>query len=227
MSILARHICILLLALPAAVLAEPVAVTTRSTGTSNVDNTILGALGLDSVAGTPQLPYELLLGSTFEPAAGPPGGSSHANDYGGEVVVDFRIGSQVYHYNGAANSSVFRYDQSPNVDSYEHHIWFDTPGPPNANYTVHFYNRFNGLPGGMGLAPLVPLHIDGPADQNGGVWGYYSINAYPSNPDVPLAWNMGGPNATVYVDVAAVPEPAPFVLLAAGLLTLGLRRRFK
>lgn len=212
-----------LLALPVAALADPVTVTTHSTGTTIADNTILSALGLSSVTTTVPLPYKLTLSSTFDPDSSPSTSDFWAFDYGGEVVLDFRIGSQVYHHDGTANSSANRPPQSSNWDSYDHHIWFDTEGPPTANYTVHFYNTLYGLPGSMGLAgPLTPLD----ADESEGVYGRYTINMHPSNPDVDLSWNMGGDTATSSVHVAVVPEPATSALLAAGLLTLGLRRRF-
>jgi hypothetical protein len=221
MPILNQRCCALLLALPVAALAAPVSVVTHSTGTSSTDNTILSALGLDSLTSTAPLPYELTLSSTFDPDANPPTSNAWAYDYGGEVAIDFRIGSQVYHYDGPANSAANL--QSGSLDTYEHHIWFDTPGPPTANYSVHFYHTLAGLPGSMGLGgPLTPLD----ADENDGVYGYYNINAYPSNPDVPLSWQMASYNATLSVHVAPVPEQATYVLLAAGLLTLGVRRRF-
>ncbi|WP_020653189.1 PEP-CTERM sorting domain-containing protein [Massilia niastensis] len=224
MSILIRRSCMILLALPVAALADPVAVTTHSTGTSTVDNTILSALGLNSVATTAPLPYELTLRSTFDPGSDPLWPPGWAYDFDSEVVIDFRIGSQVYHYDGTANSSVNRVSVSI-FDSYEHNIWFTTAGPPDANYTVHFHNRLYDLPGSMGLGgPLTPFDANESSGEN--VFGYYTINATPSNPDVPLSWSMQGPPATLSVHVAVVPEPASFVLLAAGLLTLGLRRRF-
>lgn len=203
----------------AAPLAAPVAVITRSSGTTTANDTILAALGLNSVPTTAPLPYALTLRSTFDADSG----TGLVTDYGGDVVVDFQIGGQTFHYNGIGNSSAMR-DSVSIFDNYEQHIWFDTPGPPNANYTVHFYNKLHDLPGSMGQSgPLTPFA----ADQNSGkdVFGSYAINAYPSNPDVPLSWNMGGAATALSVQVAVVPEPAAFGLLAAGLLTLGLRRR--
>ena len=211
--------CILLLGLPAAALADPVAVTTHSTGTSNVDSTILFALGLDNVTTTPFLPFEMMLTSTFDPNAIP---SNWAYNNGGEVEIDFRIGDQVYHYGGRADSSVNFYDQSSSFDAYGHYISFSTPGPRDSSYIVRFSHTLYYLPDNPGATgPLSPLY----ADARDGVYGYYTIDAFPSYPDVPLHWQMSSTtDAMLSVQVGVVPEPAPFVLLAAGLLTLGLRR---
>lgn len=222
MPILTRRSCVLMLALPLAALADPVAVTTRSTGTSTVDDTVLSALGLNSVTSTAPVPYELTLRSTFDPDTSPPSTSDYwAYNYGGAVEIDFRIGSQAYHYDGAANSYANR--QSGSWDGYTHAIYFDTPGPTTSNYTVYFYHTLYGLPGTSGLGgPLMPLD----ADASDGVQGYYTLHATPSNHDVPLSWYMDAYQSTVSINVAAVPEPASFALLAAGLATLGLRRRW-
>lgn len=216
----------LLLALPIVALADPVTVTTHLTGLSTTDNTILmGALGLNGVTNADLLPYDVTLKSTFDPDKDPLPPTQWAYDYGGEVVIDFRIGSQVYHYEGPANSSAYRTSSSV-FDSYEHHLWFNTPGPSSSNYTVHFYDRLYYLPGSMGLSgPLTPLDADESSGES--VFGYFSLNAYPSNPNVPLSWSMEGVGTTESVRVPAVPEPAPFAHLAVGLLTLGLRMRLR
>jgi hypothetical protein len=215
---LIKRSCLVLFALPAAVLAAPVTVTTHTAGTTLADNTILAALGLNGVTGPAPLPYELTLSSTFD------AGNAAAQNYGGEVEVDFHIDGQTFHYAGSGNSAASRESVSV-FDNYQQHVWFDTPGPPNANFTVHFYNQLYDLPGSMGQSgPLTPFAADQGAGQD--AFGAYTIDAYPGNPAVPLSWNMSAPAGAFSVQVAAVPEPAQVALLAAGLLMLGLYRRF-
>lgn len=221
---LIKRSSMLLLALPVAAVADPVAVISHSIGTSTVNNAILNALGLDSVTTTDPLPYELTLSSSFDPDANP-STSEYAKNDGGKAVIDFHIGSQYFHRDGIAYSSAHRYAQSLNIDSYEHYIQFYTDGAPaNSGYSLVFDHTLFGLPGSMGASgPLTPFH----ADESDSANGYYVIDAYPSNPDVPLSWQMAGyATPTISVNVAAVPEPASLTLLAAGLLSLGLRRRF-
>jgi hypothetical protein len=223
MSILIKRSCALALAMPVAALAAPVTVTTHSSGTSYVDNTVLNALGLDSVPNNAQLPYEVTMTSTFDPEDYPYISYAWGYNYTGKAVIDFRLGSQTYHYDSGADSRVFLYDQSSNLYSYNHYISFYSDGPPTSNFIVGFAHTMYGLPFSLGLeGPMTPFD----ADKRDGVFGYFTINAIPSYPDVPLSWTMGSTEATVSVHVAPVPAPAQFSLLAAGLLTLGLRRRF-
>jgi hypothetical protein len=220
MSISIKRNCLLLLALPGIALADPRPVTTHSIGTSHIDNTVLSVLGLANLTTTTALPFELTLTSTFGPNTIP---SFWAFNDGGEVAIDFRIGSQAFRYEGSATSSVNVYNQSPSTYAYSHYIRFDKQGPSEASYTVRFSHTLYYLPGSLGLSdPLMPFR----ADEKDGVYGYYTIDAIPTDPDVPLSWQMSSSNtnAALSVQVGVVPEPASFALLAAGLLTLGLRR---
>jgi uncharacterized protein YodC (DUF2158 family) len=202
-------------------MADPVTVITHSTGTTRPDDTIMNAFGMHSVPATPELPYELTLTSTFDPKD--TWAYNYGYNYGGDVVVEFKIGDQVYHYEGGANSTVDRTSVS-SLDSYEHHIWFDTNSVPSTGFTVHFYNALYYLPGGPGQeGPLTPFDADETSSKD--VFGHSSVVMYPANPDIPLRWSMDGNVATVSVHVAVVPEPTHIALLGAGLLTLVLRRR--
>ena len=212
-----------LLAFAGATLAEPVTVTTRSTGTTPPNDTIMMALGLSNVPPTQSLPYALTLTSNFD--SDDPWARDYGMSYGGQVLVDFLIGDLAYHYQGSATSRIERSSVSI-FDSYQHRAWFDIGGAPDAGFTVQFYNDLYYLPGSAGDAgPLTPFDA---SEQSGkDVFGHSAVVMYPDNPDVPLSWAMDATVATVSVHVAVVPEPAPFVLLAAGLLTFAVLAQAK
>ena len=220
MRIPIRRGCMLLLTLPIVSLADPVSVTTHSSGDMTADETVMAVLGLGSLPSGATLPYALTFTSSFDPETNRANWISHIDD---KVTIDFRIGSQVYHYEGIAYSQAFRYDQSIHVDAYEHNVWLNTPGPSEGDYLLRFSHTLYNLPRGeTGTRPLFPYY----ADAGDGATGYATVFAYPNNPDVSLRWEMPSNVAALSVQVGVVPEPAAFALMAAGLLTLGLRRFF-
>lgn len=124
MSIPIKRSCALLLAFPLIAVAAPVAVTTHSTGVHRTNDYSLGAtdsllnvLGLDPLTSTAPVPYALTLTSTFDTDA-LPSPESFLAQADGDVVIDFRIGSQAYHYAGPANSTAYLAAQSANVEEY-------------------------------------------------------------------------------------------------------------
>lgn len=220
MSLLRKRICMLLLALPLAAFAGPVTVTTHSTGINGENdyslgttNSMLNVLGLEPLTSTAPLPYELTLTSTFDTDTMPSPESFWAEAYG-DVVIDFRIGTQVYHYAGPANSIAHLAAQSASVEEYSHTIWLETP-----NYYFGFVHDMLGAPGSMGqFNPLAPLDVDESDLTNFSAHLYFNLKAEP------IAFGIYPTSSTMSVHVAAVAEPASFVLLAAGLAALALPR---
>lgn len=220
MAFLIKRSCMLLLALPLVAVADPVTVTTHSTGihSTNVDsfgatNSMLNVLGLEPLTSTAPLPYELTLTSTFDTDAMPSPESFWAQAIG-DVVIEFRIGTQVYLYAGPANSVAHLAAQSANVEEYSHSIWLETP-----NYYHGFGHAMLGRAGSMGeFNPLAPLHVDESDFTNFSAHLNFSLKAEP------ISFGLDPISSTMSVHVAAVPEPASFALLAAGLGTLALPR---
>lgn len=220
MSFLIKRSCIILLALPLVAVADPVTVTTRSTGihSTNADslgttNSMLNVLGLDPLTSTAPFPYELTLTSTFDTNAMPSPESFWAQAIG-DVVIDFRIGTQVYHFAGPANSIAHLAAQSVNVEEYSHTIWLETP-----NYFHGFGHAMLGPAGSMGeFNPLAPLHVDETDLTNFSAHLNFGLKAEP------ISFGLDPISSTMSVHVVAVPEPASFALLAAGLATLAMPR---
>jgi hypothetical protein len=70
-------------------------------------------------------------------------------------VIDFRIGSQAYHYAGPATSLAHLAAQSANVEEYSHTIFLDTP-----NCRYGFVYELLGPSGSMGkYNPLAALAL--------------------------------------------------------------------
>lgn len=215
-----KRYCMLLLMVPLVALADPVIVTTRSSGIQSTNesslgttNSILNVLGLAPLTSTAPLPYALTLTSTFDTNAMPSPESFWAQAYA-DVVIDFRIGTQVYHYAGPANSTAHLAAQSANVEEYSHTIWLETP-----NYYYGFTHGMLAPSGSLGqYNPLAPLDVDESNLTN------FSANIYFNLKAEPIDFNLGLMSSTMSVHVAAVPEPASLALLAAGLATLALPR---
>lgn len=220
MSFLIKRTCMLLLALPLVALADPVTVTTHSTGINSTNQSSLGAtnvllnvLGLEPLTSNAPLPYELTLTSAFDTDTLPSPESFSAQAYG-DVVIDFRLGTQVYHYAGPANSQAHLAAQSAAVEEYSHTIFFVTP-----NYGYGFAHDLQGPPGSLGqFNPLAPLDVDESKLTNYSAHLFFTLFAEP------ISYSVDPTSSTMSVHVAAIPEPASFVLLAAGVATLALPR---
>ncbi len=226
MSSLIEHSCPLLLtllALPLAVAAEPVTVVTHSTGIASVHPSVLHALGQEDFPDEYELPYALTLTSTFDWTGPLPGRDDSVSRYDADVVIDFRMGALNYHYAGKGWSTASLYTPlSIGGDSYWHDIWI-VPNPGSYGYSFDFEQALRGPAGSMGPGgALTP----GSFASGGSTDGYLGITAYYSNDEYTFAFPMSGDVSSFSVQVSSpVPEPAPLILLAAGMLTLGVRWR--
>jgi hypothetical protein len=215
MSRLLAQLRLSLLALPLSALAEPVTVTTRSSGFVDPIPGAVYHLGIDLYdVGTGPLPYSLTLSSTFDP--------EHDGFLEGEggywtpdaaVAMQLQIGTQRYRYNGSATTRV----QVFGATGYEQEIGLIPDGIPR---WVTFISSSVDGPVGSG-GPFAPRTLAlGPGQ------GSMRISTFLDDPDAPsLSWEMRGEAAAVSLQVVSgVPEPAPAHALLAALATLGLWR---
>jgi len=223
MFTLIKHASLVALALPAMALAEPITVTTHSTGIASVNPSSVYGLWMDYTSEPLDQPYELTLSTTFDWTGPLPAREEWASQVDSQVVVDFRLGAYDYHYAGKDWSDAILYTPySLGGDGYQHEVWVN-PHPEVYGYSFKFSHVLLGPAGSMGPdGALAPGLVEGTAPA-----GYFNLTAYYSNDEYTFSFPMSADVSTFSVQVTSpVPEPAQFVLLAVGALTLGLRRRF-
>lgn len=219
MSRLFIGVCLSLLALPLAALADPVTVTTRSSGVIDPNPGAVYHLGMDLYDDrNGPLPYEMTLSSTFDPEqagfleAGPGYWTADA-----DVVMQLQIGAERYRYDGSvdATTSLRVFDGGT---GYEQRIGLIPLGTPGMVTFVS--NRMDAPVGSGGL--FAPRTLSLGAGQ-----GVTRITTFLDDPEAPsLSWEMHAGAASMSLQVAsAVPALAPSYALMAGVGTICCWRR--
>lgn len=222
MNRLVTRAALVLSLLPAVALAEPVTVVTHSSGVAYINPSALDGLQRTNPPNADESPYELTLSSTFDWSGPLPARGEWASQPDSQVVIDFTLGDLAYHYAGEGSSSAILSTQfGSDGDRYQHEIWLDPPGP-GYGYALKFEQVLVGPSDSFGTGGALTRGVTAWT----GTGSNFSFTAYRSNDEYTLAFPMGGDATAFSVRVTSpVPEPAAYALLAAGLLTLGLRRR--
>jgi hypothetical protein len=204
--------CLLLLALPCAAMADPVTVTMSTSGRIDANPLVIDDFWPEAQA-MDQMPFTLTMSAVFESGSETYGsGSSRAWDPLTDFDLSFELGGMTYHPTTQGGASATLYHDTSGIDVYQMEVYFG----PSAN--ISFSASINGPAGSFGSTPLAPVKLESAP----GLSGSIHIGVSPSNPDAPGYWVMDGKADSFYLQVAsAVPEPAPFGMLAAGVLTLG------
>lgn len=222
-----KHACVLLLALPlvaqAQTATQPVTVVTRSTGTVEVEPTVLRMLGAaDHLQQADTLPYELTLTSNYDWPGPLPARNEQANSwYPRSIAIDFRVGDFNFHYDGAGSVLANLRGFTQDSDLYYHDLTFSSR---EAVYTT-YYGFIQEL-----LVPIGSLGQGGPLTPTQGEGSYaggqLQVSYMTPWLDSTRYYRMFGDIGTYSVQVTSpVPEASAYAMLAVGMLTLGLRRR--
>jgi hypothetical protein len=213
-----KRACLLLLAAPALALADPIVVTTRSAGTTEMVNADLKVV-----------PYEITITSTFDSAkvcefdVPESTGIDHRLQTTAQIpyAIELTLGGEKFHYEGMGNGFLFYTvpDTAGMVERFKHEISVDWPGGGYSRYSVTGKGPIGSF-GERGL--LATRNIEGSAEMSSGF-------------DMSWSGGVGGINFTFgdggassfSLQVSPVPEPASYALLVGGMLVLGLRRRVR
>ena len=221
-----KYGCALLFALPAIAMARPVTITSHTTGSMTVNpDVMVNGLRAFDFTGTGTLPYELTLASRFDDGGALPERGVLASTAFIDVTIDFHIGDFDYHYAGPQAISFRLSTLDGGTDRFEH-IVDQVPNSQIWEYT-DFTQAMSIPSGSLGGTSLVPGHVESTTTSGNG----YATIVYNEPMFSGMRATMEGTIDTYSLDVTTadvtspVPEPATYAMLAAGVLTLGWRRR--
>lgn len=202
--------------IPCTAFADPVVVSTRASGTIDVNPAVFDRLWPGGQA-LDRMPFQLSMSSVLQSdSLVTDANGTHARDLSTQLHFDFKLGDYDYHKTILADVGVDLYQQGDGTDVYRMLVSF---GP---SYNDSFTTMLFGPAGSFGATPLTPVTLG----SNLGLAGNISMFLSPDNPDATPFWgSMAANTDSVSLQVmSAVPEPAPFGMLAAGVMTLGCWR---
>jgi MYXO-CTERM domain-containing protein len=221
MASLSKRYLMSLLALPLVAVADPIAVTSRSSGLMAPNPITVFRLGIELPDDLGEkLPYQLTISSTFDTDTALYSRGIEAWNFDSEVSISLSLGTKTYHYDGTGTTALSLFAASDGTEGEEHEISFVPPESPS--HTVWVSNYLSGLAPSAGLwAPrYVHLGADGGA--------LTRFDTLPNDPEVPGYLSVSTNADTMSLQlVSAVPEPGSAGMLAAGVFTLGLWRQYR
>lgn len=214
MSAVSKLFAVVLLFGPAAALADPVTISSKTTGMIVIGTPMLGTIDMhppDDGFPSPGVPFLMQLESTFDTSASDvilrPDGT--LIDPRTQVELLFTVGDRRLSFSGMGRSSV----GMTAGGSYAHRVFLYVNGAE-----VQFQNIFEG-PSRLFSGDLLALRDLSASD---GLLGRFGASYNSDNPDRPGPdLGDGGPAGFASLQVSAVPEPAYAGMFVTGLLALG------
>lgn len=207
----------LLAALPMHVLAAPVTITTTLQGVLEAKSYswgILEELYMPMALYYADQPYALTIESTFDPDKVESYGDDRRYFKNTDMKVTFKLGDYTYRGSNAGTTEL-----EVGAGSYSQCVGY-------INWSLQFCSSFKGPQGDLGDDLFAPRQLSASGDSVGYVGiGYFRGMGGGGTPELSEYLSDMNPTRATLSITSAVPEPAHWAMLAAGLLTIAATAR--